>query len=76
MRFISPNLVLGSRRETFITDSSEMWKDHSSHSVLEFLWNQLLLTDVQHSVALIAMVGTGVVAIVAGFATASFPVEQ
>ena len=62
--------------ETFISDSSETWKDHNSHSVIEFLCNQLLLTDVQHSVALIATMGTGVAAIVAGFATASFPVEQ
>ena len=62
--------------ETFIADGSEMWKDHSSRSVLIFLWNQLLLTDVQHSIALIAMMGTGVAAVVAGFATVSFPVEQ
>lgn len=62
--------------ETFIADGSETWKDHSSRSVLIFLWNQLLLTDVQHSIALIAMMGTGVAAVVAGFATVSFPVEQ
>ena len=62
--------------ETFITDSSESWKDHSSPSVIVFLWNQVLLTDVQHSIALIAMMGTGVAAVVAGFTTVSFPLEQ
>lgn len=62
--------------ETFITDHAESWKDHSSTNVVEFLVRQLLFKDIQHSIALIAMMGTVIAAVVAGFATVAFPLEQ
>ena len=62
--------------KTFITDKSESWKDHKSANVVEFIFCQLFFRDVQHSVALLAMMGTGIAAVVAGFTTVTFPIEQ
>ena len=45
-------------------------------SFLSFLFRQLFLVDLQTSVAHIALSGTATAAIIAGFSTVSFPLEQ
>lgn len=62
--------------ETFIVDKSETWKDHNDVLIVVFLYRQLFLKDLEHSVAITAMMGTFCSAIVAGFATISFPMDQ
>jgi hypothetical protein len=62
--------------ETLLSDKSETWKDHNNVFIVIFLYQQLLLKDLEHSVAIVAMMGTFASAIVAGFATISFPMDQ
>jgi hypothetical protein len=62
--------------ETFISDKSETWHDHHSVSIIFFLYQQLFLKDLEHSVAIIAMMGTFISAIISGFATVSFPMDS
>jgi len=45
-------------------------------SFLSFLFRQIFLVDLQTSVAHIALSGTATAAIIAGFSTVSFPLEQ
>jgi len=48
----------------------------TSTSFISFLYSQIFLVDLQTSVAYIALSGTATAAIIAGFSTVSFPLEQ
>ena len=48
----------------------------TSTSFPSFLYSQIFLVDLQTSVAYIALSGTATAAIIAGFSTVSFPLEQ
>ena len=62
--------------ETLLSDMSETWKDHHNVLLVIFLYKQLFLKDLEHSVAIVAMMGTFTSAMIAGFATVSFPMDQ